>query len=42
MDHVKIFTEYQDELENIEIKKRTIYKDFIIQKPVEEKVVKIK
>lgn len=36
MNHVRILTEYQDQLEQIEVKKRTIYKDFLLQKPEEK------
>ena len=36
MNHVRILTEYQDALEQIEVKKRTIYKDFLVQKPEEK------
>ena len=36
MNHVRFLTEYQDALEQIEVKKRTIYKDFLVQKPEEK------
>lgn len=41
MNHIKILTEYQDALDNVEIKKRTTFKEFLLPVPTKNPEEKI-